>query len=404
MTLLYLGLLVLLGFGCARLFKRLGLPAVTGYLLVGVALGPSAFHVVGEATLGALKPLSAFCLATIFFLLGEEFKLQELRKLGPRFLSITLVQCTLTFALVSGLLVLAHAPLAIALLMGAIAGTTDPAATLGVIRELRARGELVKTLLAVIALNSLVEMVLFNLLLPVVEVIHRGAAAVAWQEALLSPLREIGGSTLLGVGLALALRAWSLTPYGRDSLKLPTIGLILLGAGACEWLHLSVLLVMLVFGATVANTVPVKIQVFDLVKAMEGPLLIMFFTLSGASLHLAELATMGWIGVAYVGGRFFGKLFGGALGATLAGADPVCRKYLGCGLVPQASMAIGLAFIVQEKFPDMAGPILPVALGAVVVFEALGPYLTRVAILRSGEAPAAKAQAGAVLPVPRLAP
>ncbi|HEY9898955.1 MAG TPA: cation:proton antiporter, partial [Pantanalinema sp.] len=403
MTLLYLGLLVLLGFACARLFRRLGLPAVTGYLLVGVAVGPSALHLVGEPTLGALKPLSAFCLATIFFLLGEEFKLQELRKLGPRFLSITLVQCLLTFVLVSGLLVLARAPLEIALLMGAIAGTTDPAATLGVIRELRAKGELVKTLLAVIALNSLVEMVLFNLLLPVVEVVHRGSAAFAWQEALLSPLRELGGSALLGVLLALGLRAWSLTPYGRDSLKLPTIGLILLGAGACEGLHLSVLLTMLVFGATVANAVPVKVQVFDLVKAMEGPLLIMFFTLSGASLHLSELATMGWIGVAYVGGRLAGKLFGGAIGATIAGADPACRRYLGCGLVPQASMAIGLAFIVQEKFPDMAGPILPVALGAVVVFEAIGPAMTRLAILRSGEDPASARAAASPLPVPRLA-
>ena len=102
MTLLYLGLLVILGFAAAKLCKRVGLPSVTGYMLVGLALGPSVFKIVGPDTLHALKPLSAFCLALIFFLLGEEFKLDELRKLGPRFLMMTVIQSVVTFAVVTG--------------------------------------------------------------------------------------------------------------------------------------------------------------------------------------------------------------------------------------------------------------------------------------------------------------
>lgn len=406
MTLLYLGLLVLLGFGCAKLLKRLHLPAVTGYLLVGVLLGPSVLHVVGAETLSMLKPLATFCLATIFFLLGEEFKVAELRKLGRQFLCITAVQSLVTFALVTGLLVAFHVSLPIALLMGAIAGTTDPAATLVVIRELRARGELVQTLLSVIALNSLIEMLLFNVLMPIVELVHRGPAGFSWQSAIQGPAWEIGGSGLLGLGLAFGLRGWCLTPHGRDNLKLPTLGLILLGSGACEALHLSVLLVMLVFGAGVANLVPYKVPIFDVAKAMEGPLLVMFFTLSGANLQLAGLIGVGAVGIAYIAGRIGGKLLGASLGASLAGSGPVSRKFLGFGLVSQASMAIGLAFLVQEKFPDMAGPVMPMTLGAVVVFEVAGPLLTRLALVRAGEATvmAATPAAQPLLPVPKLVP
>lgn len=401
MTLTSLGLLILLGFACAWLMRRLNLPSVTGYLVVGLLLGPSVLHVVGPEAIAALKPLTTFCLATIFFLLGEEFRIGELRRLGARFLAITVTQSLVTFAVVTTVLLALKTPAAIALLMGAIAGTTDPAATLGVIRELRARGELVRTLLAVVALNSLVEMILFNGLLPVVEYVQQGTGGVTpW----LGSAREIGGSIGLGLLLAGALRAWAWTRHGRESLKLPTVGLLVLGAGLCEIGHFSVLLTMLVFGAGVVNGVPLKVQVFDVAKAMEGPLLVVFFALSGSSLHLADLRTVGWLGVAYIASRVVGKLVGSSLGSCLAGSTGVCRRYLGVGLIPQAGMAIGLAYVVQQQFPALAGPILPVTLGAVVVFEALGPMLTRTVLIRSGEVPPRGAEGHAPAPVPLSVP
>lgn len=384
--LFYLGLLALLGFAAAKLCKRIGLPSVTGYLLVGLALGPSVFKVVGPDTLQTLKPLGAFCLAMIFFLLGEEFKLDELKQLGPRFLLMTVIQAVVTFGVVTGLLLLLHAPLPIALLLGAIAGTTDPAATIGVIRELKGKGELVKTLMAIVALNGFVEMCLFSALLPIVEITHKGAASVSWLMALRDPMLEFGGSVALGLTLGFALKLWARTDLGKLHLKLPTIGLILLGSGISEAMHLSILLVMLTFGATVVNAVCAKVEIFDIAKGMEGPLLLFFFTISGAGLHLNELAAVGWLGVAYVGGRFLGKTLGGSLGAKVAGAGPVCQRYLGFGLIPQASMAIGLAYIVQAKFPELAAPILPIVLGSIVFFEAVGPWLTRQAIIRANEA------------------
>lgn len=384
--LLYLGILVLVGFMAAKFAKRFGLPSVTGYLLVGLALGPSVFHVVGPDTLNALKPLSGFCLALIFFLLGEEFKLDELRKLGPRFFLMTVVQSLVTFAVVTGLLLLFHAPLPIALLLGAIAGTTDPAATISVIREMKGKGELVTTLMAIVALNGFVEMVIFNALMPFVEITHKGAASISWLEALRGPMVELSGSIGLGIALGVALKLLAATLQNPRNIKFPTLGLILLGTGITESLHLSILLVMLAFGATVVNALHQDVEIFDIAKAMEGPLLLFFFTLSGASLHLAALASVGWLGVAYVCGRFGGKLLGGSLGARLAGAGKDCQRYLGCGLIPQASMAIGLAYIVQAKFPDLAGPILPITLGAIVFFEAVGPWLTRQAILRADDA------------------
>lgn len=415
MTLLSLGLLVLFGFVASRLLKRLGLPAVTGYLLAGIAIGPSMLHFVGADALGALKPLGAFCLATIFFLLGEEFRLQELRKLGKRFLSLTILQSIVTIAAVTVVTRLCGASIEVALLLGAIAGTTDPAATVSVIREMRGKGErgkgeLVKTLLAVVALNGLVEIALFSLLMGVVAMLRTGGFDAV--SLLQGPLLEVGGSLALGLALGLALRAWSLGPFGgkghaRESLKIPTLCLILLGSGLSEAAHLSVLLVMLTFGAVVVNSHPFKSHVFEHGRAMEGPLLVVFFSLSGATLQVAELGALGWLGLAYVGGRLIGKIAGGSLGAWASGASPQTVRYLGFGLVPQASMAIGLAAVVEAKFPEIAGSLMPITLGAIVVFETLGPMLTRQALLRSGEGRhenAPEAPEKAWLPTPRSAP
>lgn len=402
MTLLSLGLLVLIGFLVARLLKGIGLPAVTGYLLAGIAIGPSSMHLVGGEALASLKPLGAFCLALIFFLLGEEFRLAELRKLGRKFLSLTVIQSLVTLAVVAVLARACGAPIEVALLLGAIAGTTDPASTLSVIREMRGKGDLVKTLLAVVALNGLVEIAIFSALMTVVSVMRAGGTE-PWM-LIQGPLVEVGGSVGLGLALGLALRAWSLSRFGREHARIPTLALVMLGAGLAETAHLSVLLSMLTFGAVVANTHPFKLQVFDFGKAMEGPLLLMFFTLSGAALHLSDLASLGWLGIAYVGGRLVGKLLGGTLGAWAAGSSPACVKYLGCGLVPQASMAIGLAATVEARFPELAGAILPVTLGAIVVFEIIGPLLTRLALLRSGEGQATPGPERPWLPTPRTAP
>lgn len=402
MILFSLGLLILVGFVGSRLLKRLGLPAVTGYLLAGVVIGPSMLHLVGADAVGALKPLGAFCLATIFFMLGEEFRLTELRKLGKRFLTLTVIQSLVTFAVVTALARFAGASIEVSLLLGAIAGTTDPAATLSVIREMRGKGDLVKALLAVVALNGLVEIVLFSFLLTLVSIMRSGGADLV--TVLQGPALEIGGSLALGLALGFGLRAWSLSRFGRDSLKIPTLGLVILGAGISEAAHLSVLLSMLTFGAVVANTHPFKSHVFEQGRAMEAPLLVMFFTLSGATLHLTELGSLGWLGLAYVGGRLIGKIAGGSLGAWAAGASPVSIRYMGYGLVPQASMAIGLAAIVEAKFPDVAGPIIPITLGAIVIFETIGPLMTRRALLRSGEGSEQPAPSREWLPTPKAAP
>lgn len=401
MILLALGLLVIIGFFGSRLLKMIGLPAVTGYLFAGLVIGPSMLHVVGPDAVDALKPLAAFCLATIFFLLGEEFRVNELKRLGNRFLALTVIQSVVTMIVVTLLVRLAGASIEVALLLGAIAGTTDPAATLSVIREVRGKGDLVKTLLSVVALNGLVEIVLFSALMGVVQVMRSGGADPL--AILQGPMIEIGGSLALGLALGFILRAWSMSRFGRDTLKIPTLGLIMLGAGLSEASQLSVLLTMLTFGAVVANTHPFKGQVFDQGRAMEGPLLVMFFTLSGAGLHLGELAALGWLGLAYVGGRLIGKVAGSSLGAWAAGASPMTIRYMGYGLVPQASMAIGLAAIVQAKFPDIAAPLIPITLGAIVIFETIGPMMTRHALLKAGEGQAVE-PARELSPSPASAP
>jgi Kef-type K+ transport system membrane component KefB len=376
-----LGALLLVGLLADEGSRRLGLPRITILLLLGFVAGPEVLDLLPSVTDDWFPIVSTIALTMVGFLLGGAFTLERLRDDGRSDLVATSVQGVATAVLVSAGLLLAGVDTAMALLLGGIAVATDPAATFAVVRERRAKGPFTRTLLAVVALDDVIALGLFGLLASVAFYLTEQNGTSALGEA----AWEIFGAVLLG--MALGLPAAALT--GRVRPGLPTqeeaYGVVLLCAGLALALDVSFLLTSVVLGATVANRGKHHERPFREIERIEWPALTVFFVLAGASFDLSNLSAVGWLGIGYLLLRSAGKVLGGALGGKLAHMEPAQRWWLGAALLPQAGVAIGLSLLAADRFPDVADDLLAVVITATVLFELVGPILTRLALERVGE-------------------
>jgi Kef-type K+ transport system membrane component KefB len=165
------------------------------------------------------------------------------------------------------------------------------------------------------------------------------------------------------------------------------LGLVMLCAGGAVWLDVSYILAAMVLGAVVANRASHHNRPFRAIEGIEWPFLILFFLLAGAALHLEALAQAGMLAVAYIGLRIAGRILGTRLGGRLSGADPAVRHWMGLALLPQAGVAIGMALLAGQRFPEINDIVLPVVLGSTVIFELVGPVVTRWTLARVGDIP-----------------
>lgn len=380
-----IALLLIGGFLGGKALNRLKLPAVTGYLLVGLLLGSSVLNLVDTKTLETLEPINNIALGLIAFIIGGEFSFENLRKLGRSVMLIAILEVAGAFTFVAAVMVLVfRLPLSTALIFGAISSATAPAATVLVLRELKAKGPLTDTLLAVVAIDDALCVIAFGLATTAAKALSSGvlAAATLWR-----PIIELGGSVVLGglLGLVLAFTARRLRNH--TDLLVVALGLVFLSGGASSWLHLSPLLTTMTLGCTLVNLSREQSnKAFAAIKTMDTPIYVAFFAMAGASLHLAYLWNVGLIGVGYILARVAGKAAGASLGATLGQSPASVRKYLGLGLVPQAGVAIGVTMLARQEFPALAQMLTTVILGSVVIYEIIGPVCAKIAILRSGEA------------------
>lgn len=380
------GTFLLCGFIGGKLVNRVKLPAVTGYLLVGLAIGPSILGIVSEDLLAALAPISSLALGLIAFTIGGEFEIGHLAKLGKSVIAIAIFEVVGAFTAVTlAFRFLLHQPLYVSLLFGAISSATAPAATIMVLREYRARGPLTDTLLAVVAIDDALCVMAYGMAAAAARAITGkvGGGAV---EMFLMPVWEIGGSiavgALAGLGLAWVVRRLSST---QDTLVV-SLGAVVLLVGISPTVGLSPLLCGMALGAALANASPSQARrVFSAVRNMDTPVYVAFFTLAGATLHLGLLLKVGALGIAYVFARVIGKAAGAAFGAQISGAPSVVKRYLGLGLVPQAGVAIGVVMLVREQFAEIGPMVSTIVLGSVVIYELLGPLASKIAITLAGE-------------------
>lgn len=379
------GLILLVALAAGHLVQRLRLPEVTGYLFVGVLIGPAAADIITHENLRALELLSEVALGLILFSIGTIFDAATFARVGRMVARVTGAEAFGACVLVTAVMLLLGMPPAVALLLGVVAMETAPATTLMVIREYDARGPVTEALLALLALNNVLVLVTFGAVAATLTLAVGGASLYASVHALLwTTLASVALGVLIGLGIDL----WSAHVPETGEMTILSIGAVLLTVGAARALGLSPLLATLAVGATIANTSgPTEPLVAELRRA-DPPLYAAFFVLAGAELPLALLPQIGVAGVAYVLMRSVGKVAGAWMALQAMAAESGLRRHLGWCLLSSSSLAIGLTIQIRAQFPQFGAQVSGVVLAAVIIFEVAGPILARTSLIRAGEASA----------------
>lgn len=383
---LSLGVLLVAGLFGGILINRFKLPAVTGYILAGLIVGPIVFNFVSVDIVEQLQPLNSITLGVIALVIGGELEIKTLRKLGKPIMWIGTLQLIGAAVLVIFALILIGLPVPLALLLGGIATATAPAATVAVIKEVKAKGPLTECLLAVVALDDALGVIVFGILTTVAKVLNDGFHGTSISHMIMVPLEEIFFSLLLGLIMGIILGYVAKRTRNNKTLLTFTLGSVFLITGIAEHFHLSAILANMMVGAVIVNTSPRRRKIFNQIEGIEIPLFVAFFALAGASLEIEMLGKVGLAGLIYLIARMIGKYVGSYVGGKFAKADPMVTKYLGWTLMPQAGVAVGLTMVATNLYPEWKGIILNIVLASVLITELIGPVFSRKALELAGEA------------------
>jgi Kef-type K+ transport system membrane component KefB len=383
-----LGVILLLALLAGHIVKWLRIPEVTGYLLAGVALGPSVLGWVTAGNLAALNALSEVALGLILFSIGTVFEFEHFRRVGRQLATVTLVESAAVAIIVAGGLLIAGQPWTVALILGGLAIETAAASTLMVLRECNAKGRLTDTLTGVFALDNLVCLVTVNVIVAGVQFhLQPGGWSVgAIYQAVVPFLWQILGAIALGYVVGFVLAAWSAKVVEHGEQLILLAGCVLLCVGASSVLHVSSMITNLTVGATLVNLSERSRHFLESLSKTDPPLYAIFFVLAGADLDLSVLPALGIPGAIYILGRLTGKIGGTGAGIVLAGAGRKLGRTLPFAMCAQAGLAIGLTLTIQRRLPELAPGITAVVLASVIVFEIIGPFGVRWTVLRAGEA------------------
>jgi Kef-type K+ transport system membrane component KefB len=377
-VLLTLGALFLIGLAADLTGRSTCLPRVTLLLICGIAVGPSGFFLIPENFLAVWFPaLTSIALALIGFLLGQQISLAALKKRGRTVIGISLCKVFGAALAVGVTLLVFGANPVVAFLLAGIAPATAPTATYDVVHESGVTGEFSETLLSIVALDDVWGLLIFVFAMASAAVLN-GDAAVGG--AVSASLVELGGSVALGVALGVPMAILTgRVRYGEPTLA-EAIGFVLLGAGLAEWLDLLPILTAMAMGSTVASLATHHDRPFHAIEGIEWPFMILFFVLAGASMELDALWLVGGLTGGYILLRGIGIYAGTRLGGYLVGASQPLRQWLGLALFPQAGVAIGMALLASQRFPEWGSVVLPVVLGSTIILEILAPIMTRLAL------------------------
>lgn len=405
--LLSVAVAIIAGLMMTRLIKPLHLPDVTAYLVTGVVIGPYLLGALGVPGLGfnsgadvsALEPVSNMALGFIAFAIGNEFRLGELKKTGRAATVIGILQAFAAAVVTDVALILVHfampdklsVPAAITL--GAIATATAPAATLMVVRQYKAKGKLTDLLLPIVALDDAVGLVVFAVSFGVAKAIQSGAVDMI--SVLVDPLLEIVLSLVLGAVLGAVLTFLEKQFLSNSNRLSLTIGFVLLtvALSSIEFkvglvtVSFSSLLVCMMLGTVFCNLCPLSFDLMERADRWTAPLFVFFFVMSGAGLELSvfgDIAVVA-IGVIYVVIRAVGKYFGSYGGCRIMKLDEKVTKNLGVALFPQAGVALGMCVTASTLGNGDGEMVRNIVLFAILVYELVGPMLTKRALIRAGD-------------------
>ncbi|MBR5140422.1 MAG: cation:proton antiporter [Clostridia bacterium] len=405
--LLALPLALFLGLMLSRVAKLLKLPAVTAYLIAGIIVGPYCLGALGITGIGFTSMeevehfsiLSKVALGFIAFSIGNEFRLSQLKKTGKQATIIGILQAVVTTLLVDAVLIAFHfifpetLSLSAAIVLGAIASATAPAATLMVVKQYKAKGKLTDILLPVVALDDAVGLILFAISFGVAKAINVGKLDVL--SIIVEPILEVVLSLGLGALMGLLFTYFERFFHSRSKRLSMSVTFVLITViiANLEYppiggVHVafSPLLVCMMLGTIFCNICDFSEELMDRVDRWTAPLFIIFFVLSGAELELSVFTNVFvvLIGIVYILSRSAGKYLGAYSSAKLSKCDDNIVKYLGITLLPQAGVALGMATTAQKLGADGA-IVAQIVLFAVLIYEIVGPTLTKISLTKAGD-------------------
>ncbi|MBD3293121.1 MAG: hypothetical protein GF393_09365 [Armatimonadia bacterium] len=393
---LTLSLLLAAGFTLARLMKMLQLPSVTGYIIAGIALGPSGFGIISADVLEErLFVFTNMALMLVAFSIGERFDLQQLRPVAKTLIRVSIFEIVSVLLLVgTGVSVaayfladlsLTHA-IATAIICAAIAVETAAPTSIAVIREAHATGPLSRLILSDLVVNNAMAVTLFGLMVAIAHTLL-GTGGESLLIQITAP--ELLTLEALGLGVVTGLICDFIVHrlHRRADVLIVSLAAVFFCGGLATHLGLSPLLAGVAAGFAIVNRDRRDVRAFRALNDFEPPLYGIFFTLAGAQLHLKELLAAGLLGLIFVVLRATGKFVGSSLGARSAGVEPRKATLLGLGLMPQAGLAIGLAYLVRQDpaLADIRTLVINLVLASVVINELLGAPLTRLILMKAGE-------------------
>lgn len=379
-----LAILLFCGLIFAKIIRVFKLPDVTGYLIGGLIIGPSVLGLLSVDTVTNLSLISDVALGFIAFSIGGEFKLSYFKRVGITPIVIAVFESFIAVVFVVAGLLVAGQTLPFSLVLGAIAAATAPAATIMVIRQYRAEGPVTETLLSVVAIDDATALIAFGICVAVAQTLTSTAqVSLGWSIAkpILEILAALGVGAVLGVAFTILLRFFKVA----SNRMILTIAFVLLSGALANVLNLSALLLTMAMGAVFANFCKTSDDVVELADRVTPPIFMMFFVVSGAGLNLSILPSVGLVGIVYIVLRVLGKMAGAWLGATVMHADEKIRRWLGPALIPQAGVAIGLTVVAKTVVPQYAEVIRAVILCGTLIYELVGPAISKWTLTRAGE-------------------
>ena len=405
-VLINLSVALLAGLMLSRLAKKVQLPAVTAYLVAGILIGPYllgnlGIEGVGFTSMDNIKTyslLSDVALGFIAFLIGNEFRLAQLKKTGKQATVIGIVQAVFTTLVVDAALIGLHfimpdkLPLPAAIILGAVASATAPAATLMVVKQYKAKGPLTDILLPIVALDDAVGLVLFAVSFGIAKALISGEVNPV--SVILEPILEVVLSVGLGALMGFIFNFCEKFFHSRSKRLSISVAFVFLTV-AISMLEFKVfgihiafssLLTCMMLGTVFCNICDFSEELMDRLDRWTAPLFILFFVISGSELELSVFTDglIVLVGVVYIITRCIGKYFGASLSSRAVKCDSNIIKYLGVTLFPQAGVALGMAIKAETLGPE--GEIVAnITLFSVLVYELIGPFLTKVSLLKAGE-------------------
>lgn len=406
-TLLGISIALTAGLLMSRVVKPLKLPAVTGYLVAGILIGPYCLGLLGVKGLGFtsvqevadLSILNDIALGFIAFAIGDEFRLSQLKKTGKQATVIGIFQAVFTTLVVDAALIVLHFilgeerfPLSVAIILGAIASATAPAATLMVVRQYKAKGKLTSLLLPIVALDDAVGLVIFAVSFGVARTLISGE--VNMYSIIVDPIVEIVISLVFG-----AIVGWFLSfaekYFKSNSKRQALVVTAIIFAVAISKIKFNIgpvhvgfspLLVCMMLGTIFCNICDFSAELMEKTDKWTAPLFILFFVLSGAELDFSvfkDPSVIG-IGILYIITRTLGKYFGASISANAVKCESGIKKYLGITLLPQAGVALGMS-ITAMSIGEQGIIIRNIVLFGVLIYELFGPTMTKIALMKSGD-------------------